>query len=147
MSLGHQILWGAIFLGLCLLVQLATLILCSGVLQRLAHRFEQHANWMFLFVMMATTLVFIVVNHTIQVWIWALALIWADVILGWNTAIYFSLVTYSTVGYGDITLGPAVRIFAAFGGVTGILAFGVSTAYLVAVMTRVLRQRMGTPGF
>jgi hypothetical protein len=33
-------------------------------------------------------------------------------------------------------LGPEVRIFAAFGSVTGLLAFGLSTAFMVSSMSR-----------
>ena len=55
-------------------------------------------------------------------------------------ATYFSFVTLSTLGYGDIVLGPDLRIFAAFAAVTGLLAFGLSTAYLVAMMTRMFEH-------
>ncbi|MEY8838159.1 ion channel, partial [Cribrihabitans sp. XS_ASV171] len=80
--------------------------------------------------------------HTIQVWIWALVWVGFDILPDWNEAIYFSLVTYTTLGYGDITLGPDVRIFGAFASVTGILAIGLSTAFLVALMARLFEGRM-----
>jgi len=55
----------------------------------------------------------------------------------WNTAVYFSLVTYTTLGYGDVVLGPGLRIFAAFSAVTGLLGFGISTAFLVGAIGKV----------
>ena len=60
----------------------------------------------------------------------------------WNTALYFSLVTYTTLGYGDIVLGPDLRIFGAFASVAGLLAFGLSTAYLVALMTQIFEGKL-----
>ena len=83
---------------------------------------------------------FIVLAHTLQAWVWAAAWVFTDAIEDWNTAIYFSLVSYSTLGYGDIVLEPGLRVFGAFSAVTGILAFGVSTAYLVAITSKSLEH-------
>ena len=55
-------------------------------------------------------------------------------------AIYFVLVTATTVGYGDLTLGTEYRIFGAFAGVTGLLTFGLSTAILVSLFEKLLRK-------
>lgn len=113
-------------------------VYCSTVLAKLGGRFAHRANWFFLSVMTLTTVMFLVLNHTIQVWIWAIAWIHSDVFTDWNMSLYFSMVTYATVGYGDVVLGEGARIFGTFAGVTGILAFGISTAFLVAVITRIL---------
>jgi hypothetical protein len=83
-------------------------------------------------------------THTVQVWIWAVVWVLGDVLPDWNSALYFSLVTFTTLGYGDIVLGEGLRIFGAFAAVTGLLAFGLSTAFLVALMTRVFQTRFLT---
>ena len=69
--------------------------------------------------------------------VWVLGSVLPD----WNTALYFSLVTFTTVGYGDVVLGEELRIFGTFASVTGLLAFGLSTAYLVALMSRIFENR------
>lgn len=46
-------------------------------------------------------------------------------------AIYFALVTSTTLGYGDITLGSRWRLFGAMAAVNGLLTFGLSTAFLI----------------
>jgi len=68
------------------------------------------------------------------VWIWSSGFVLSGALPDWNTAVYFSLVTYTTLGYGDVILGPAMRIFAAFSAVTGLLGFGISTAFLVGAI-------------
>ena len=78
-------------------------------------------------------------SHTVQVWLWAWALVGVGTLRDWNSAIYFSLVSYTSLGYGDVILGPGARIFGAFSSVTGLLFFGISTAFLVALMGRVMR--------
>jgi hypothetical protein len=54
-----------------------------------------------------------------------------------SEALYFSLVTFTTLGYGDITLHEPWRMLAAFQAATGILIFGWTTAIIVAVGQRV----------
>ena len=56
-------------------------------------------------------------------------------------AVYFSLVTFTTLGYGDITLHEQWRMLAAFQAATGILMFGWTTAIIVAVAQRVFLRR------
>lgn len=82
----------------------------------------------------------VVFSHTVQVWMWATAFLWRDAFSDWSTSVYFSLVTYTTLGYGDVTLGPEHRIFAAFSAVTGLLTFGLSTAFLVGLVTGILNK-------
>jgi len=42
----------------------------------------------------------------------------------------------------EILLGPGARLFGAFAAITGLLAFGLSTAFLVALMSRMFRDRL-----
>jgi len=52
-------------------------------------------------------------------------------------SIYFSLVTYAALGYGDVVLGEHFRIFGAMESVTGLLMFGITTAFLVGYFSQV----------
>jgi len=49
-------------------------------------------------------------------------------------AIYFSLVTFTTLGYGEITIGASNRILAGFEAINGILLIGWSTAFMFSVV-------------
>jgi voltage-gated potassium channel Kch len=51
-------------------------------------------------------------------------------------ALYFSLVTFTTLGYGDITLDEEWRVLAAFEAANGIIIFGWTTAIIVAAVQR-----------
>jgi hypothetical protein len=53
-------------------------------------------------------------------------------------ATYFSMVTYATVGYGDIVLEPQWRIMSGFEAMSGILLFGWSTAMLFSIVQKVI---------
>lgn len=49
-------------------------------------------------------------------------------------AIYFSLVTFTSLGYGDITISSNNRILAGFEAMNGILLLGWSTTMMFSVM-------------
>ena len=78
----------------------------------------------------------ILLGHTLQVWVWALVLKATGAIGSLEEAVYFALVTSTTLGYGDITLERRWRVFGAMAAVNGLLTFGLSTAFLIEVFTR-----------
>ena len=54
-----------------------------------------------------------------------------------NEAIYFSIVTFTTLGYGDITLAEQWHLLSGMEAMVGIVVFGLTTAMLFAVVQRV----------
>jgi cell division protein FtsW (lipid II flippase) len=74
--------------------------------------------------------------HGIEIWIWAAAFYVMDVVTTFETALYFSAVNFSTLGYGDIQAAPDWRLFASLEGIDGFILLGWSLAYLVAASTR-----------
>jgi hypothetical protein len=84
----------------------------------------------------------------VEAGIWAL-FYWHDGALAtFDDAIYFSLVTFTTLGYGDITLSPEWRVVGAFQAANGIILFGWTTAIIVTVGQRVfagLQEPSGSP--
>jgi voltage-gated potassium channel len=75
--------------------------------------------------------------HTAEIWIWAAIYLKLETFRNFEQALYFSTVTYASVGYGDLLLPKAWRIFGAIEGAAGIIMLGLSTAYLVSLLTRV----------
>ena len=71
------------------------------------------------------------------------ALVWAGMYLalnameGFEKALYFSMVTYSTLGYGDVVLHDRWRLLSAFESANGIIMFGWTTAIVIAAVQRV----------
>ena len=136
MTLAQQIFWGSAFLGVCVVVQLAFVGAAAHVMVLFGTRLRQFGRSLHVSTLLAIALTAIIGALTAQVWIWAWVYIRYDILADWNSAVYFSLVTFTSLGYGDIVLGPEVGIFAAFGSVTELLAFGLSTAFMVSSMSR-----------
>lgn len=136
MTLPHQILWGSIFLCLSIAVQAFFIGGAAHAMLVIGERLKQFGRSLHVGGLLAIALSAIILALTAQVWLWAWVYIKYDILSDWNSAVYFSLVTFTSLGYGDITLGPELRIFAAFGAVTGLLAFGLNTAFMVSSMSR-----------
>jgi hypothetical protein len=75
-------------------------------------------------------------GHFAQVGLWAGFLVQLGALKTYDDAFYFSLVTFATLGYGDIVLAPDYRIFGALGATCGSLMLGWSTALIFAAISR-----------
>ena len=71
--------------------------------------------------------------HTVAAWAWAVVYMVVGEITELNQALYFSVVTSTTLGYGDITLSERWQLLASFHAMGGLILFGASTAFLLAV--------------
>ena len=71
--------------------------------------------------------------------LWAAAYLGLGALGSWPEAYYFSATTFTTTGYGDVTLSPTWRPMGNFEAVIGILMFGWSTALLVTVVQHLRR--------
>jgi len=73
----------------------------------------------------------------IEVLVWSVAYLWTGAIEGLEKATYFSMVTFTTLGYGEIVLDAQWRLLASFEAANGIIMFGWTTAIVLAVVQRV----------
>ncbi len=86
--------------------------------------------------------VVLVLIHSAEVAVWAEFYLLQHCFHDINTAYYFSLVTYTTLGYGDVLLPPAWRIMGGWEAMLGVLMFGWSTATLMSIIHHVQGARI-----
>ena len=83
--------------------------------------------------------VFLSIKHYIDIILWAVAY-WifagAEHFTNFEDAVYFSSVTYTTLGYGDVTLSDNWRLLCGIQAMNGVLLFGWSTAILFYLVQR-----------
>jgi hypothetical protein len=136
MPLALQILVGSAVLVLCgvfhiaILMRLLRLRAYSGSVpdERLRGHFR----------LIITVFLVITLSHVAQIFLWALVIWFSGGLASLSEAFYFAMVSYTTTGYGDVVLGPDYRTLGAMSAIAGILAFGLSTALIVALFTRLL---------
>ncbi len=90
------------------------------------------------FIMSATLLAF--VGHLAEIALWAFALDLSGAVADISAAIYASGGSYTTAG-SDIVLAPRWRLLGPLEAVCGMLMFGVSTAFIYAVINRLIHAR------
>ena len=89
-------------------------------------------------VLIQTALVLIAL-HVVEVFLWAVMfrLLPHDGLASFEEALYFSFTTFTTLGYGDITLSGPGRLLTGIESLNGVLLIGWSTALSFAVIQRI----------
>ena len=77
------------------------------------------------------------VAAVLEALVWAGACLALGALKGLEQALYFSMVTFTTLGYGEIVLDERWRLLASFEAANGIILFGWSTAIVMAAVHRV----------
>jgi hypothetical protein len=141
MSVATEFAAGGALLIACALVHLAVLMRVVAAYQAPVAGPEELRFLTRHFSAIARLFIAIALSHTVQVCIWAATLLAVGALAHGEEAIYFAMVTYTTVGYGDVVLSPEFRIFGAMAAMTGILCFGLSTAVLVGYFAGLISRR------
>ncbi len=71
---------------------------------------------------------------TVSVWLWAISLYWLDIFITLEASVYFALVAFTTLGFGDILLPQEWRLLGGMAAANGLLVFGLLTAILVEIL-------------
>jgi hypothetical protein len=74
---------------------------------------------------------------TIAVWIWALAFLELDLFNDLEQAVYFAIVSFTTLGFGDVILEKPWRLLSGLCAANGLLLFSLSAAFLFEFFYRV----------
>ena len=83
----------------------------------------------------------IILLHLIEITIWAFFYAWDHGMPDLHSGFYFSAVTYTTTGYGDLVLPYEWHWVGGIEALTGILMCGWSAAFFFAVVTRMNETR------
>ena len=79
--------------------------------------------------------------HLIEITVWGLFYSWKECMPDLQSALYFSAVTYTTTGYGDLVLPREWQLVGGVEALTGILMCGWSTGFFFAVVSRMYQAQ------
>ena len=136
--MASQLLYAALLLGLCVLIHATgTVAMARAIKARVAPTTVRLFRPL-LDLSVGFVLVFFL--HVLEVLVWAGAYVALGAIGSLEEAIYFSIVSFTTVGYGDVVLPRDWRILGASEAAAGILIFGWSVALLIVLIERTMKQ-------
>jgi ion channel len=134
----------SVILSACILVTLTMWIHASGIavlLRRLRlDALPTRSTWP-LIRLLLRMIWWLILIHLIEISVWALFYLWRGCMPDAEAAFYFSGVTYTTIGYGDLVLGKPWRLLGPIEGLIGILMCGLSMGYFFVVVSSAFQSR------
>jgi hypothetical protein len=84
----------------------------------------------------------LLVLHLVEMTVWAAVFAAAGLFSDFETSLYYSVKSYTTVGYGDILPADRWRLLGPIEAAVGILMLGWSTGVIVAAVQRIYNPRL-----
>lgn len=135
-----NLLLGCGMIVLCLSLQI---LVVSYLLRGLSILEKKHLlrfSTLSIWTLLITVSLVLFIGNLCQAAIWA----WLFLALGeykdFVTALYFSLVNFTTLGYGDLVMSPERRILGALEAANGVLMLGLTTSALYSVVSRIMQK-------
>ena len=119
----------------------AIALVVSLMLRVIRTGYSGESFWKNVAIMIVITLV-MAASHLMEIALWAAAFCASGEISTFEKAFYFSAQSYTTVGYGDLVLSDHWRLLGPLEAINGLLLFGLSTAVMFAVLSRLVAGRL-----
>ncbi len=135
----------SIILSACVLAALTVVVHTAGIAVLLRHLTGLYAlppNNVWPVIRRLLRLIWwLLLLHLTEVSIWAWFYLWRGCLPTAETAFYFSGVTYTSLGYGDVVLAPPWRVLTPLEALVGVTMVGLSTGYFFVVVSRIHQWR------
>ena len=141
----NEIAIAAAIVSVCLMIHLTGILLMAEWLFQWREALDRSPTRKAFALLIVTLFGGILLLHLIQTGIWAVFYYTQNLFDDFETSLYFSMVSFTTLGYGDVLLPKRWRLLGVVEGFSGVLLCGISTAFIFAVINGVfqaqLRQR------
>ena len=138
----NEITVAGLIVSVCLLLHVAGLLLMAEWLLQRREYLERKSARIRYAILMILLFSGIMLLHTIGTAMWAVFYYTRGLFNDFETSLYFSLTSYTTIGYGDVLLPQRWRLLGAIEGISGVLLCGISTAFFFAVMSAMFQMRL-----
>jgi hypothetical protein len=129
-------------LGLCLVIHITGMVFLGEQLVQRRKKIEQHVSFTHTSLVLMTIFSIIILLHITEACIWAGFYYGRGLFQDYETSLYFSMKSYSTVGYGDVLLPHDWRLLGTIEGIAGVLLCGLSAAFLFAIVSALFNARV-----
>ena len=126
------------------LLMLVTVMLAGVSVWAMETVLERSRTWLLrpphrpkLMLLVMSASIWVLVMISLDVWSWALAFRLLDVFPDFEHAVYFALVSFTTLGYGDVLLPVEWRILGGMAAANGLLNIGLMTAFMVETLRHI----------
>jgi hypothetical protein len=136
----NSLLIGLPVMLLCLLLQAVFLTICMRRYARFKDAQLQIDQLLLDILLLSLIMSLLLLGNFLQMAVWAGLFMLLDEFDSFATALYYSGVNFTTLGYGDIVLSPQWRLLGPLEAANGILMFGVSTAAMTSAVMDIIKN-------
>ena len=90
-----------------------------------------------IFLQFSILMIVLMIGNIVQVAFWALLYRLLGAIADFETAMYFSGVTFTSLGYGEVLLEGRMRLLGPLQAANGLMMFGITTALFISAVQQV----------
>ena len=137
-----ELAFASLIVAVCVVIHTTGLVIFFDWLGKQRAMIEQHSGMLSYALLLILVFAVIIVLHLADTAIWAAFYYWRNLFADFETSFYFSLGSYTTIGYGDVLLPQRWRLLGGIEGVSGVLLCGLSTAFIFAVVNVLFRIRI-----
>ncbi len=129
-------------MAICVVIHSATLVYFSAwLITKRPDLSQRHAMARYTIMLILAFFVLILL-HLTETSIWAGFFLSRGLFQDFETSLYFSLGSYSTIGYGDVVLPQRWRMLGGIEGLSGVLLCGLSAAFVFALINSAFQFRV-----
>ena len=132
----NQILIGTLLIASTIIIQVVLISIAIASLPKFGEWLARPPFLIKNVVAIVAIVLWLVFGLSICAWLWAATLMYVELFDSLEAALYFSTVTFTTLGYGDITLNESWRLLGSLAAVDGLIIFGLNTAFLIEFASR-----------
>nr|WP_210328727.1 potassium channel family protein [Mesorhizobium amorphae] len=121
-------------MSVCLAFQALASVLAARYFARATKQPLGPKPWRSIFLQFSILMIVLMIGNIVQVAFWALLYRSLGAFEDFETAVYFSGVTFTSLGYGDVVLSGRMRLLAPLQAANGLMMFGVTTALFIAAV-------------
>lgn len=121
----HQLAISLMAIAVTVIIHASFMLVALGHIHRRSPRPTSALNKALVVI---SVVIWFFLSICLQCWAWAGLFLWLGALDSFEEALYFATVSFTTLGYGDIVLGPDWRLLGAFAATNGTIIIGWTTA-------------------
>lgn len=143
----EQLAIGSLVVSLTIIVESVFIGLGVSVSMRFGAWLVQRQHEFRTALALVVATLWLMLAHIIGVWIWAATFLILGIFSSLEPALYFSIVSFTTLGFGDIIITEQWRLLSGIAAANGLLLFGLSTAFLADFLGKIRRAQSDRRGY
>lgn len=133
-----QLIIGSSLIFISIVIEVSFIQIAIKKMSSMSHSRFLKADSIGLTVTLSCVTFWLLTAMGIAVAVWGTAFLLLDCFSSFEKAVYFSMVSITTLGYGDITLPKDWRLLSGFIAANGLVLFGLNTAFLIETLRSIL---------